>query len=809
MLKNYLRVAWRNVFKHKVHSFINVFGLAIGLASFVLIFLYVQDELSYDRYNEKADQTYRVNSDVKGAEYSASMAFPVGATLQADYPNFVETYTRFFNFQAPTVAITYSPDGGEQVRFNEPHFFFADSTVFDVFDFELKVGDKSSALAAPNTILLTEDMATKYFGNEDPVGKNLSLDNQGTINFVVVGVLANAKSNTHFKYDFLASMVTLDAFGGGGPFQNNNWYWNPVWTYIVVPANADLDTFKSFFPAFVDKYWPSFVKAQAEMYLQPLTDIHLQSRLDFEMQPNSDDAYVYIFSAIALFILLIACINFMNLTTARSSQRAKEVGLRKVLGAVRGQLVRQFLSESILLVFLSLLVALPLIYAALPVLNSFAGKALSFSPIGNPLLFLSLGGIVLVVGSLSGLYPAFFLSSFQPVLVLKNMLTVGRRDISGMLRKGLVTAQFAISILLIVGTIVAFNQLDFLKTKNLGFNKQEVVLIPILGTPLAPQYQAFKDVILQDDRIKYVTVLEDIPGSKYQTDSYQFAGMPAPLQYPRLTVHDDFVETLGMKVVAGRGYSSDFPADSARSIMINESMLPNLGFATAEEALGMQINLRNQQKEIIGVVEDFHYASLHNPIGPFVIERFFNRGIFNFFGRYVTVRVAAGDVAGTLAYLESQWTRFVPDRPFEYKFLDDELDQLYTAEQTLGQVATAFSLMAILVACLGLFGMASFAAERRTKEIGVRKVMGASEFDIIKLLSVESAKLVLIAFVIAVPLAYFSIGKWLQTFTFSTDIGVMSFVIAGCTVMLVALLTVGLHSIKSATANPVDSLHYE
>lgn len=809
MLKNYLQVALRNVFRHKVHSFINVFGLAIGLASFVLIFLYVQDELSYDRYHEKSDRIYRVNSDVKGAEYSASMAFPVGGTLQSDYPNFVETYTRFFNFQAPTVAITYSPEGGERKRFNEPNFFFTDATVFDVFDFELKVGDKSTALLGPGSILLTERMVEKYFGDEDPIGKNITLDNQGVINFTVVGILGNAKKNSHFEYDFLASMATLDAFGGQGPFQNNNWYWNPAWTYIVVPPNADIETFKSYFPAFVDKYWPSFVKDQAEMYLQPLTDIHLTSRLDFEIRANSDEAYVYIFSAIAIFILLIACINFMNLTTARSGQRAKEVGLRKVLGAVRPQLVRQFLSESIMLVCLAVLVALPMIYAALPMLNSFAGKELVFSPIANPGLFLMLGGIVLLVGGLSGLYPAFFLSSFQPVLVLKNMLTVGRRDISGMLRKGLVTAQFSISILLIVGTFIAFKQLDFLKNKNLGFDKEEVVLIPILGTPLSPQYKAFKGQILQNENILSVTVLEDIPGSKYQTDSFQFAGMADPMQFPRLTVHDDFVETLGMKVVAGRGYSTDFPADSVASIMINESMLPVLGFSTAEEALGTQINLRNQQKEIIGVVEDFHYASLHNPIGPFVIERFFNRGIFNFFGRYATIRVSPNDIEGTLAFLEDQWRRFVPDRPFEYRFLDDELDKLYTSEQTLGKVATTFSLMAIFVACLGLFGMASFTAERRTKEVGVRKVLGASEFQIINLLSLESAKLVLVAFLIATPIAYIAISRWLQTFTFSTTLDVMSFVLAGVLVMVVALLTVGLHSIKSATANPVESLHYE
>jgi len=809
MFRNYLRVAFRNVFKHKVHSSINVVGLAIGLASFVLIFLYVQDELSYDAYHEKADRIYRVNSDVKGAEYSASMAFPVGPTLLVDYPNFVENQVRFFNFQAPTLAMTYQPDGGEQIRFNEPNFFFADSMLFDVFDFELLVGDPGTALTQPNSILLTERMVEKYFRDEDPIGKTLQLDNQGTINFTVVGILANAKTNSHFEYDFLASINTLNAFTGGQPFLQNQWYWNPVWTYVLMAESANMDTFKSFFPDFVEKYWPQQVKDQSEMYLQALTDIHLTSRLDFEIRPNSDIAYVYIFSAIALFILLIACINFMNLTTARSGQRAREVGLRKVLGAVRPQLVRQFLSESILLVFLALVVALPMIYAALPVLNGFAGKSLSFSPTTNPLLFMGLGGIVLLVGSISGLYPAFFLSSFQPVLVLKNMLTVGKTDVSGILRKGLVVTQFSISILLIIGTFVAYDQLEFMQTKNLGFDQEEVILIPISGTPVSPQYNAFKNQILQDDRVLYVTALEDIPGSKYQTDSYQFEGQSDPTQYPRLLVHDEVVETLGLNVVAGRGYSTEFAADSARSIMINEQMLNTLGIASAEEAIGHPITLRGQQKEIIGVVEDFHYASLHNPIGPFVVERFYAPGIFRGFGRYAAVRVLPANIAGTLAFLQETWSAFAPDRPFEYKFLDTELEQLYTAEQTLGQVATAFSFMAIFVACLGLFGMASFTAERRTKEIGVRKVMGASVLGIIGLLSKESAKLVLAAFVITTPIAYFAIDRWLQTFTFSTEIGLISFAIAGVAVMFVALTTVGLQSLKSATANPVKSIQYE
>jgi len=371
MLKNYIRVAVRNLTKHKVHSFINITGLAIGLASFILIFLYVQDEMSYDKYHSKSDRIYRVNSDVKGAEYSSSMAFPVGETLVSDYSNFVEASVRFFNFQAPTTAIAYLPEGGDVLRFNEPRFFFADSTLFDVFDFELLIGDEKTALARPNSILVTESIAIKYFGDEDPIGKSLRLEGQGNLDFEVVGVMADTPKNSHFEFDFLASMVTLDAFSRNGSFQNTNWYWNPCWTYILLAEGADVETFKGFFPDFVEKYWPEQVKAQSEMYVQRLSDIHLTSHLDFEIGPNSDIAYVYIFSGIGIFILIIACINFMNLATAQSGQRSREVGMRKVLGAARPQLIRQFLSESVLMALTSVMVAIPLIYFTLPVLNAF------------------------------------------------------------------------------------------------------------------------------------------------------------------------------------------------------------------------------------------------------------------------------------------------------------------------------------------------------------------------------------------------------------------------------------------------------
>ena len=807
MFRNYLSVALRNLLKHKVHSTINVLGLAIGLASFVLIFLYVKDELSYDRYHSKADRIYRVTAEIVGAENSSSMPFPAGHTLLADFPNFVEETTRFFNFQVPTVAISHAGENGDVLRFNESRFFMTDSTVFRVFDWKMLKGDVNTALTVPNTMVITESTARKYFGDDEALGKTLRLEQNGNLDFEVVGVLEDVPKNSHFEFDILASLATTDQFSPNGqPFQNNNWFWNPVWTYVVLQENADVATFESFFPEFVDKYWPQAIKADAIVSLQKLTDIHLNSNLDFEIAPNSDVAYVYIFSVIAFFILFIACINFMNLTTARSGQRSREVGMRKVLGAMRPQLVRQFLSESVLLAVLATIVAVPLVYLALPGLNSFADKALAFNPLGDPALVLGLVGVSLLVGSVSGLYPALFLSSFQPAHVLKGSLRIGQASLSTFFRKGLVVVQFGISIMLIVGTVVAYNQLGYMKEKDLGFEEEQVVLVSIAGSGLTQQYRAFKDQALQHAGITDMTIVHDIPGSKYQTNSYTVEAQADPLQFPVLWVHDDVVETLKMDLVAGRGYSEEFPADSSSSIMINEAMVEALGFGTAEETLGRRITANGLTREIVGVVEDFHYASLHSEIAPFVLERFANPGQLNFFGRYLAVRFSPGDVSGTLAFLEEKWNAFIPGRPFEYAFLDSELDQLYTGETTLGKVATTFSILAIFVACLGLFGMAMFTAERRTKEIGIRKAMGASTTGIVGLLSQESVKLVVVAFVIACPLAWVAINRWLDTFTYHTEVGFWPFAIAGMIVLSIAWLTVSAQSIRAAMANPVDSL---
>ncbi|MEM8559653.1 MAG: FtsX-like permease family protein [Bacteroidota bacterium] len=809
MLRSYFTVAWRALRRQPGYAFINIFGLAIGIACFVLIVRYVQDELAYDQHHTNADRIYRVVEIIEGAEESASQPLPVGETIRTDHDAQVEASVRFFNLQQPTVTFEYRPptDGlvgadsaaavqAGLIRHNETRFFFADSSLFDVFDVELLAGDPSRALTEPNTLLLTPAMAAKYFGDADPIGQTLTFEGQGQ--FEVTGVVAPQPDQSHIQYDILGAFVTLNQWMG--PNLTDNYYWNPAWTYVLLREGVEPEALEVQFPAYVDRYFPDFIKADVRLYLQPLTDIHLRSALDFEMAPNSDIAYVYIFSAIAVFVLLIACINFMNLATARSAQRAKEVGMRKVLGAERSQLMSQFLGESILTTLAALVLAVPLILFLLPFLNELAGKSLSVNPLEHPTVPLSLLIVVLVVGVLSGLYPALFLSGFRPARVLKGDLRVGNLKASAVLRKGLVVAQFALSIALLVGTFVAFQQLGYLQSKNLGFEEEQVVLVPTQRSPIIQQYEAFRSALQQHPGVLAVTATEDVPGSKYQTNSYGLDGQEDRVQFPRLLVHDEVVEALDLELVAGRGFSQDFGTDST-AVMVNEAMVRHLGWASPQDALGRTFDDRT----VIGVTANFHYTSLRTPVGPFVLDRFAADN-FGFFGRYLAVRLDAGNPTAALDHIAAQWAAFVPEKPFAYTFLDQSLAQLYRAERALGRVAAGFALFGILVACLGLLGMASFTAEQRTKEIGVRKVLGASVGNLILLLSRESVQLVLVAMVVAWPLAYLGLTRWLDSFAYQTSLGPLPFVAAGLIVLGVAFGTVSLQARRAATTDPVAAI---
>jgi putative ABC transport system permease protein len=806
MIINYLKTALRNLQKHKGYSLINIVGLAIGMACCLLIMMYVQDELSFDRYHTHADRIYRVIEEVRlegVGEESSSMPFPAGDTIPLEYPDAVEAAVRFYNFQLPKLSVEYGTTGAK--RFNEPRFFFADAAVFRVFSFKLIEGDPHKALDEPNSVVITEDMADKYFEAEDPLGKILRW--QGAVNLKVTGIVRNVPANSHFQFDFLASFATLKLlYGGNLP---RGWYWNPCWTYLLLKEGADPAALQARFPGLVQKYFPDSIKDKVVIKLQPLTDIHLYSHLDYEISPNSDISYVYIFSAIAVFVLLIACINFMNLATARSANRGREAGMRKALGAHRGQLIRQFLGESLLLCAAAAVLAAIIVEIVLPAFNAFSGKTLSTAYFSDGRLLIGLALITLVVGFFSGIYPAFFLSGFDPVKVLKGTLERGGRSIA--FRKILVVIQFAISIILIIGTIISFQQLDFLRNKPLGFDRDQVVMLAAYGTGLPRWYDRFREQVLQDPHILHVTAVEDVLGAKYQTGSFipEGARDTNMQQIPLLVVMHDFIETFDMQMAAGRSFSKQFPTDITQGIIINESASRRFGWEP-EEALGKRLRQQGGLVlQIVGVVRDFNFTDLALPITPFVLEMPRNQGQINGRVRYVAVKIGGSEVGNTLDFLKNKWGELVPGRSFEYFFLDDELDKLYEAEEKMGQVFGVFTILAIIIACLGLFALASFMTEQRTREIGIRKVLGAQVTGIVILLSREFAKWVLIANLIAWPTAYLIMQNWLSGFAYRTRIGIFAFGLATVMAFLIALLTVSFQAVKAAVSDPVQALRHQ
>ena len=587
------------------------------------------------------------------------------------------------------------------------------------------------------------------------------------------------------------------------------WNWNPCWTYLLLTPGTTPESLAYRLPDFVEKYFPDNIREQTSLHLQALTDIHLHSHLDYEIEANSDIAYVYIFSIIAFFVLLIACINYMNLATARSSKRAREVGMRKVLGAERSQLVRQFLGESFLMSFLSVALSIPIVILFLPIINDFLDKSMTLNFFENSLLLWSLIGTVGLVGFVAGIYPAFILSAFRPINVLKGKLNFDGFDWTTKLRKGLVVTQFSISIFLIIGTLIANNQFQFLQQKSLGFDKDQVVMVNMFRANLAARYDGLKNELLQNNQVINVTTAEDVLGSKCQTNPFKPEGQSEFKQFQRLMVGYDFTEALDLKLVAGRSFDKAYTTDDSLAVLINESMVRHLGWGTPQEALGKGLGGRRLTQKVIGVLKDFHYTSLHNPIGPFVLDIANTERAHNFFDRYLAIRITSNDPRETIAHVEKVWSDFMPGRPLEYFFMDEKLDHLYKAEETFGKVAGTFSAFALFVACIGLLGIVSFMAETRTKEIGIRKVLGATTFGIVGLLSKDFLKLVFIALLIASPLSYFLMEKWLQDFAYHINIQWWVFIMAGFVAIVVALLTVSFQSVKAALANPVDSLKTE
>ncbi|HUS03266.1 MAG TPA: ABC transporter permease [Chitinophagaceae bacterium] len=802
MLKNYLTIAFRNLLKNKALSFINIFGLASGMACALLIILFIKEELSFDKFNKDPERIYRVVKDFVNEDGStlpdATTPPALAPAMQKDIPE-IESTVRIFSNWGSKYLIKY----GDK-HFYEEGVYRADSSIFTVFNFPFIKGNPSNAFKQLKSVVFTETAAKKYFGNDDPMGKMVEIDPMGQ--HMVTGVIQDVPSNSHFKFDFLISTRTI----GGGNI-DENWGFYNFYTYIKLKPNTSIASVEPKIKALFKKTKPD---SKNIYYTQALTGIHLTSNLKWELRPNSDRIYIYVFGTIALFVIIIASINYINLVTAKSSLRAKEVGIRKVVGAARRSLIGQFLTESVFTVFLASLLAIALAAIILPAFNHFTQKELSVFSGNMQLVWMLVAGFTLLIGFIAGLYPAFYLSGFRPAFVLKGLNTSGNNTIT--LRKVLVVLQFIISVVLIIGSLIINRQLNYMQSAKLGFNKEQVVVINNLER--SPNSEAFKNDLIKIPGVKKITSADGMIGGQNWATSLRMRGKENEQLINFLTVGDDFLDVFGIALKEGRGYSAQYPADTLTngmpgplnqvigSIVINEKAVKDLGVPSP--AVGQQLVWGTDADttyyvSIVGVVKDFHFTSLRNEIKPFAFVKNLRRV------NSLAVKLDAGNTHDALEQMQNKWQGIFADRPFDYYFLDESINKLYSAEKNFKDLFFYFTIIALIIACLGLFALAAFTAEQRKKEIGIRKVLGASVTNVVAMLSKDFLKLVGIAAFIAFPIVWYIMNKWLQDFTYRINISWWVFVVGGMAAIIIALLTVSFQAIKAAVSNPVKNLRTE
>ncbi len=809
MLRNYFKIAIRNLVKNKVYSFINIVGLAMGMACCLLITLYVIDELSFDRHFKNASRIYRINSDIRfgGIDMKMSQsADPMGAVLKKDYPQ-VEQFTRLYT----NYGSSFVKKGNEFIV--ENGIAHADSTFFELFSIPVLEGNPKTALNNPNTAAISESMAIKYFGTTQAVGKTLEVGVGQSAVYNITAVYADIPTNTHFNFDFILSMDNVKY--NFGNFLSHNFS-----TYIRLREGTNYQDFNKKFIEVVERYilpqakqfmeiktMDDFKKAGNDLSysLFPMTDIHLKSDRSFEINAGGNSQYVYIFGVVALFLLLIACINFMNLSTARSANRAKEVGIRKVLGTEKSTLIWQFMAESVLTSYIALALALLIIALLMPAFNDLAAKSFRFSTLFSVQFLPFLVLLPLLVGVLAGYYPAFFLASYKPIEVLKTKLNAGFANSS--LRSFLVTFQFVVSLTLIIATVIVYQQLNFIQTKNIGFSKDQVLVLDGT-TALKESKEAFKSKITQMAGVKMGAMSQYLPVSNSSRNDETFSKEAVMTEKNGLNmqvwkIDHDYIPTLSIEMAKGRNFSKAFGSDSS-GIIINETTAKILGY---NDPIGKIIyrNLGNQESKaltIVGVVKNFHFQSLRENIGAlcFILGSSRNGMFF---------KINTANTPQLISQIEAKWKQMAPEIPFSYRFLDDSFDEMYRTEQRIGKVALIFAFLTILIACLGLFGLVTYMAEQRIKEIGIRKVLGASVGSIVRLLSQDFIKLVLVSIVLSSPIAYYFMDKWLNDFAYRINIEWWIFAVAGLCAVLIAMLTVSYQAIRAALMNPVESLKTE
>jgi putative ABC transport system permease protein len=802
MIRSYFRAAYRTFTRNKTFSFINILSLTLGLVGFMFILLYLYDEFSYDKHNADFNRIYRICNAVKHdgvGEVSSSVPFPVAPTLQKMNPEMVEDIVRFFNFQIPRFFVRH-----DTIKSYENKVFFADSNAFNIFTVEIIQGHPDSALAHPFTMVITESTAKKYFGNQDPIGKEIYLDD--ALKFKVSNVVKDLPTQSHFRWDFLSNMATVNLLYRHR--RVSNWIWNPCWTYVKIREGYNWSDLQTTLDQMVAENYSKLEQNYISYFVQNLKFIHLSSDLAYEMEPNNSILNMYLLAGIAVFILIIACISFMNLATAFSNARAKEIGVKKVLGAKRGELILQFLTESTFLCFISLILSLSIVELLLPLFNDFANKNIELSTHYRLFSVLPLFIICLFTGLIAGFYPAFFLSKYEPLKVLRSKsekLTTAKFG-----RKILVILQFAIACAVIIITLIAIKQVRYIEKKDLGFDKDKMLLLTSSNTSAAYYFDSIKKDLLSIEGVQNVTASDYRLGINHNTHDYMLTDEKDGewFFYPGLMFRDDFIKTYGIELIAGRDFSNDYKNESYKSVIINESMVKHQGW-TNEEALGKTFKSKFQDEKVIGVVKDFHVQSLHMPKGPFVIDMIPPSNYLITWTNYISIRIDEKSIDETIKQIEDIWNCYVPDRPFEYSFLSDELLKQYELENRFSSIAGILSLFTIFIAALGLFGLTSYLTELRTKEIGIRKVLGASDLRIVLLLAKEFVFLVLWSNLLAWPLAYYFLKIWFANFAYTVPIGWTAFFYSALVSFSITAFITIYKALQVSQRNPVQSLRYE
>jgi len=802
MFKNYIKIALRSLLRNRIYSSINVFGLSLGLACFIIIALFVQYEFSYDTFHEKSDRIYRIikkdlNQSLLGISKAANTAGPLDEVLMNDFPE-VEYATQL---KRASSFISY-----EDQLFQEDGIFVSNH-FFDVFSFGVIRGDTEAPLANPNSIVLTEDLAVKYFGDANPVGKTITVAHSGSYYsghtlMEITAVIENVPSNSHLDFDYIVSERSSDEL----VHYLDSWRSNSYLTYVALNENADINTFEQNVKFLQDSYLESENGASSFGYLFPqsLKDIHLRSNLFGEFKANGSINYVFIFSTLAFIVLIIACINYTNLATARSFLRAKEVGVRKAIGALRKQLVVQFLSESVILSLASLFIGVALVQVLLPAFNELAGRQISLNFAENSLFIAGLFAASIVVGIISGSFPAFKMSSFNTIKVLKGIQSVDGKKSNW--RNALVITQFAAATCLIIATFTVVQQLNFVQNSDSGITRDQIISISIKDQDLYERYSTLKTVLENSSDVLLVSASQNIPidiNSSSPLTSWEGSQEGSSISVYRSAIQHDYIDIFDLEIVEGRDFSKEILSDEAEGMIINETLKNQLGWS---EAVGKEFNFRGREARITGVVKDFNYTSFHDEIAPLAL---FLESDWWFPYQHIFVKVNAGNMEETLSFIEATMADFSPDYPFEYRFLDETYNNLYQTEIRLSTIFNYITVLALFISCLGVLGLTAFTASQRKKEIGIRKVLGASIANILSLLAKDYVKPVAIGFLIASPIAWYVMNNWLQEFAYRIELGVLPFAIAGIGILLITVLTVSGQSLRVALANPVESLKSE